>query len=232
MAELLGTSLFSSANLLHYYTLEDANDDKGSTNLTNNGTVTFSAAKYLNGADGGATNTTKWLNDPTSGTNGIDGGACSIGGWVKLQTEIASGTYTLFYIASPTGGTKSTYQLRYEYNSGTLRLAFNRSKGGVGTDGVNYTVTLGTGSYHHIALTYDAVTLRGYYNGVDIGNTAASGSGSSENTKSLSILADTDGNNKTSGIMDDCFVFDRALTAAEVRTLGTDAGGSFLFNFL
>lgn len=217
MPELAGLPLFSDGNLVSYYKLENVSDSKGSNTLTNNGTVTFAAAKFNNGADLGASNTTKYLSQ--AGTISIDGGACTFAGWIKAQTEIASGLYYICHQANNTSSTQ--YILRYEYNSGTRRLLFDRTKNGTADDLFTYNITLGTTDFYHVALTYDGSTVRGYVNGAEIGSVASSGNGSGSATQGFTLGSDTDGNNKASVIIDDFAVFSRAITPTEVLSLYT-----------
>ena len=103
MPQLLNTPLFSDANLVHYYKLENTSDSKGSNTLTNVNSVAFNAAKFGNGADFGASNTTKELYSTVAPE--IDGGAGTLIFWVKLQTEIASGAYCLGHVGNDTSKT-------------------------------------------------------------------------------------------------------------------------------
>lgn len=212
--ELADTILFSDPNLTHYYRLEDVNDSIGSENLTNTGTTPFFAARFNNGAYFGASNTTKYLN--TTNTLGINGGDCSIGGWVKLQTEIGAGTYS--FIHQLNGASQAGYGIQYEYNGGTRRLRMGRFQGGADT-AIYINNTLGVVGWHHLAVTYDGTTAIAYLDGVEIGSNTTSGNGPGAVTAGFTIGADNDGNSKSSAIMDDVFVFNRALTADEIDLL-------------
>lgn len=174
--ELNSTYLISDGSLRAYYRLENANDTTANSfNLTNNGSIPFNAAKFNNGGDLGTSNTTDYFN--INNDLGITGGLISVSMWLKLTTEITSGTYTFFQQGDL--GTNVRYVIQYEYNSGSPRLVFNRSKTGTADEQFTYTVTLGTSSYHHLVFTYDGSTVRGYYDGAIIGSVSASGSGSS-----------------------------------------------------
>lgn len=218
--EIASTRFAGDANLEAYYKLEDVNDSKNTYNLTNNGTVTFSAAKFGNGADLGASNSSKYLS--IASNLGITNKTFSMLTWVKLNTEIASGRYGFLYLGQTT--TDNSYEIRYEYNSGTRRLWFTMSRPGTGYSDsqIFYNITLGTSVYHQIALTGDGTSIRAYVDGtyVGIANVNANGTnianyfvlGASDNT--LESIAEY-----ASAIFDDTAVFSRTLTSDEIYSL-------------
>ena len=225
MAQLADTSLFNDANLVAYWKLEDVNDSKNGYNLTNNGTTPFNAAKFVNGADFGTSNTTKWLG--ISNALGIDGGNISVSLWWK-PGDLTSGTQQwLFSQANTTS--KTAYEIRMsgtDPNSGTLTI--ERRKPGVANETGNYRLPFVVGDWHHICLTYDGTTMKGYINGVERISFAASGNGSATETTQAVIGSANVGsaNQLAQGIIDDVGVFSRALTATEVSTLYTDAAAA------
>jgi hypothetical protein len=188
--------------------------------LTNVNTVAEATGKYGGGADGGATNSTKylWINNNL----GIDGGACSISLWVKMNTEIGSGTQT--FVSQQNTNTDTSFMITYDYNGGTRRIAFRRYRQGVAADENYYTITLGTSAFQHLVLTYDATNLRGYVNGtLQAGPTAFSGNGTGVTSEHLAILTNKGGagtpSEYVSAIVDDVAIFNRVLTASEVTSL-------------
>jgi hypothetical protein len=213
------TKFINDANLVASYKLEDVNDSKNSYHLTNNGTTPFNSALFNNGADGGTTNTGKYLK--IANNLGITGGNITVSTWIKLNTEVGSGSYGIFNQESVTN--KVGYFIDYEYNSGTRRLNFGRLKKGVSYTSAFYTVTLGTSNWYNLILTFDGSTLVGYLNGVNVGSVSTSGNGTSGTTFDLfGIMAGQADNNwgsYLSGIMDDTNVFSRALSAGEVAEL-------------
>lgn len=223
MAELNSLSLLSDANLQAYYRLEDINDSKDSHTLTNNNTVAFNAAKYNNGADFGASNTNKSLYRATNFT--IDGGANTFSCWVKLTTEIGSGKYSIFDHRS-SATTNIITSIDYEYNAGTRRLTFHRVKLSVVDNAINYTITLGTTAYYHLAITYNATDIIAYVNAVNVGTIGSTGNGTGAQSAQFSLGSTIDPVQFLSGIIDDTAIFDRALTAAEILTVFIDQGGS------
>lgn len=222
MAQLSDTSLLTDPNLKAYYKLENVNDTTANAfNLTNNGTVTFSTAKFSNGADLGATNTTKSLS--TTNSLGIDGGSISVSIWVKMNAEIGSGLQD--FVVQGNTVSSVLYLIRYDYNSGTRQVTFRRVTFGVGGVSVNYTIALGTSNFNHLVLTYNSSnsTLTGYVNKVSVGTTTGSGNGSGAAT-GFSIGDDhANGDLRYSSILiDDCAVFNRELTSKEVTLLYDD----------
>ena len=225
--QLADTTLFADANLQAYYTLEDVNDDIGANNLTNNNTVTFTTAKFANGANGGATNTNKFLN--VANVLGYANAAYSISLWVKLLTEISTGSYDLCELQEAT--TDTSLLISYEYNSGTRRLNCGKLRAGVAFDGIAYETALGTSIFHHIVLTYDGSTLILYIDNVNVGTVASTGNGTSALTSGLEILSGRAGasGNLTSGIIDDWAGFDRVLTVGDINLLyNGPATGTFM----
>ncbi len=228
MAEIKTISLFRDANLQGYWRCEDVNDSSShALTLTNEGSVTFTSAKFFNGANMGTPNTTNYLDELTNNLN-VDGTAITISLWIKLLAEIGAGT---FGFANQQSLASHTFNIMYyEYNGGTPRLAFQRYKNGVGGDISYGTATLGTSKFNHIVYVYDNTNVRGYLNGVNVAtNVAASGSGSSGGGNGFQIGRDPFGN-LVPAIIDDVAVFNRVLTDAEILNI-YNAGGGF-FNFM
>ncbi len=216
MAELASLSLVSDANLVSYYKLEDTSDSKGSNTLTNNGSATFTSARYNNGANYGSANSTKWLS--RADQLGIAGNSdLSVSMWVKLTDEITSGTYTIFEHLSTT--TANRYiACNYNYNSGTPQLDVNASAGTHAT----YTITLGTSVFHHIVVTRNVAgnVLTLYVDGASVA-TGTVGTDTDGNNN-FSIGASRAGLRFLSGVQDDVAVFNRVLTPTEVSTIYAD----------
>lgn len=223
MSQLSQTPLAASANLKAYYKLENVNDSSGGGfTLTNNNSVTFTAAKFANGANQGTGNTNKSLS--IANNLGIAGnGSISIVFWIKLIDEIASGTWTLIRHASTT--TADRYMdLNYFFNSGAIRMAIDAA----GSTPVYYTAALGTTLFHHIAMVRDVPNTSAflYVDGVlrateTIGSTT---SGFDE----VYIGAAHAGVSVPSALFDDCAFFNRVLTAGEIQSLYNSGGGFFL----
>lgn len=189
--------------------------------LTNNGTTAYAAAKINNGADFGATNSTKYLN--RTGSYVVSDGSCSFSFWVKQQTEIASGTQNLIILVS-----QSTFlSVGYEYNAGSRRIRLTRSRNNLAYVYADYTVTLGTANYYHVVGTYDGTYINLYVNGALITSTAASGNGTTNWTPGggfFVVGAMCDANDgsisqHSSSFIDEVGVWSKALSLSEVTTL-------------
>jgi len=227
--ELYSTSLFNDDNLVAYYRLEDTNDSKNSYNLTNNNSVAFNPAKFNNGADFGTSNTNKYLS--ISNNLGITGGNITLSFWLKLNTEIGSGTYDLIDQESLANNTGN--YVTYEYNGGTRRLTFNRVRQYVVVNSAAYNITLGTSSWYYVVYTYDGSNIRGYVNGSLVaGPVASSGYGTAGGMNRFTVGWGGVGG-YTSGIIDDVAVFSRALSPTEISNFyNLGPPGVFFHNFL
>lgn len=218
MAEIMTVSLKNDANLRAYYRLANVNDSSpNGFNLSASGSPTYVAGRFGNAvrlATG---------SDFVSIANdlGITGGACSISFWMKMESEISAGNS---YIQQTDGGLNVGHSILYEYNAGTRRLYFRRSRWNVVHEGPTYNVSLGT-VWHHIVYTYDGTNVRGYLDGALVaGPTAASGNGSAAGSDLFTLVGNT-GSNPT--LFDDVAVFNRALTATEVLNIFSNKQGFF-----
>jgi len=212
-------------NLVSYWKLDEtsgnASDSVGSNTLTNTNTVGYASALINNGADFGTANTDKSLS--TTSTLGINGGAVAISIWVKMRTEIGSGIQTFVENATSTG-TFTRYSIDYDYNGGTRRLRFTRTKSGVAAQTVDYNVTLGTADWYHLVLTYDTTNIKGFVNGASVGTTAASGNGSSG--AGGTYLGKDNLGSYSSIYLDEVGIWNRALSADEVAMLYDNGNGN------
>lgn len=233
--EIQHTALISDANLEGYYRFNSGaltTDSSGDgETLTDVGSVASGVGRFGGGADLGASNTTDWFY--VNSAYGIDGGAVTCYMWVKLQTEITSGTYKLAVFCS-NNTSKTYYKIEYDYNGGTRRLRFSRVKAGVASQETTYNITLGTTNWNQIVFTYDATNMRGYVNGSLVaGPTAASGSGSSA-VSNISFFGNGStgvSDDPSSAIFDDVAIFSRALSATEISNLYSGSSASFFNMF-
>lgn len=237
--ELNSTPLISDANLVDYYRAENVNDSKDGYTLTNNNSVAFNAAKFNNGFDLGASNSTKYLNNNTAIFSPLANYTISL--WVKLQTEIGSGIYEFLHFENNTN--KHVIYIKYEYNGGTRRLNFGQDKWlVVGYTALN-TITLGTSVWTHLVFTMSTRVMQIYVNGAAAGTTATftvvdyTTGDTATNNQLLVGAGSTPGTgtiiNYSSAILDDVVIFNRALTATEISDLynGNWPSGGGFFNF-
>ena len=212
--EFSSTPLFGQE--AHYWKLEDVNATTGGVNLTNNNTVAFNAAKFNNGADTGAANANKSLT--AASDLGIAGGAVSISLWVNITSAPSNSQQDLF--SQTDAGTNTRYTIRYSDTAGTKTIHFLRTKVGVGDEEETVAQDLGTGTFHHLVLTYNTTVIEGYYDGASTGTTTASGDGSAGGVDGVTIgTAAGAGGSFFSGLIDDVVLFTRALTDDEVASL-------------
>ena len=220
-SELYSTSLFNDQSLMHYYRLSDTTDSIGGLNLTNNGSASFDPALFGNGWDGGADNTSEWLDAPAS----YDG-PLTISLWVKLSREIYPSVLMYNFAALGNAGTHVSQGIQYYYNGGSPELLFTRQRQDVANDDVAYQIALGTSNWYHLVYTYDGTTVAGYVNGNLVGATSSFGSGSGGPFAALDIGGVGSGNlwrtstqMLTSGQIDDVAFFSRTLSAIEIAAL-------------
>ena len=212
--EFSSTPLFSDPDLVAYYKLEDATDEIGTNDLTNNGSTPFNAALFNNGADGEAKGSGNYLDTGTNFTAAYDT-PTSWFGWVKVitegQAELGLDTYT--FRANPGRG----WHMRYENNGGNPRIHFRLDTSGSDAQSENHSITLGTTDWHLLGFTSDGTTLINYVDGVAV-SAGITLSGTMNVTQPTAI---GDGVMTSAGgaFHDDYFVFKRVLTPTEVASI-------------
>ena len=215
MVEFGSTILFNDANLVAYYKLEDVNDNKGSRNLTNNGSVTFAAAKFNNGMVGDGSNT-KYLNRLTDNYGLAGNGDCSFSMQVKIVAAPSSGNQWAFVFHRSTTTAARFITLYYKNNGGTLQLKVDNSDG---VSFATYNVDLGTSAFHNIVLVRNGTSgLNLYLDGVNTSTTIAQGTADGGSQNDFWVGADG-GNVGANAIIDDLAVFSRALTQTDVNMI-------------
>lgn len=230
--ELASTPLFGDANLIAYYKLENTSDSKGSNTLTNNNTVTFTAAQFNNGANFGTANTNKNLT--VASTLGLTSNQNrTIGFWVKMLTELSGADSFGAMCAITHADIDIQFRMGYRRISSVNSVWYDRGKNGIATTPVSSNTNLGTAAFHHMAMTWDGTNLTGYLDGSSIGSvTPGTGSGNNGNVDQFAIGSDFSSTsvNFQSCLIDDLAVFNRVLTATEISNLynGTFAQGNFL----
>jgi len=200
--------------LLAYWKLDNNNwldsSNNGNT-LTNNGNVTVGTGKI----NGDAV-----FNESNSLTNSslaIPNSAFSISTWVKSSTyidgSVIAGQWS--YLDNP------PFQVAINCNFGYINALWS-------TDGTSLTDRWVTDIplpyddiWHHVVLTFDGTTERIYWDGVDSGSFVPNGL--SYQTSGFGI---GNGNNGYfDGEIDECGVWDRALTQSEIKQLYNSGSG-------
>lgn len=216
MAQVEATALFSDGNLEEYWKLESVSANKNGNNLTNTGSVAFSAARWALGADFG---TTWGVNGKALRNTGLSvnlAGAWSVSFWIKERvTIIGTGIAAHVIDWTSTTSTNTRVIIKYQDNAGTPRIVVEAA--GTAT---NYNHTIGTSAFEHIVVTStgNSGTVTIYVNGTSVA-TGSQGTGTNA-ANSFSIGAAYDGtSNGVAAIIDDVAVFDRVLNSGEVSTL-------------
>jgi hypothetical protein len=213
--QLADTSLFSDANLVAYWKLEDTADSKGSYTLTNNNTTPFVAGKFNNGADlelGSSHSLTHTSSAIISGT-----GNFSISCWVKFESlKGATGD-----VAVSIGNIASNQQFSMGAVGGFFNGNWNGGAGGITAGKV--APTLGVW-YHLVAVVNGASqTWQMYVNGSLYGTPVAAPaynmSSGGSNGNIIGNYTVYDANWGFDGMIDDVAIFSRALSAGEISQL-------------
>lgn len=228
MAELFTTALNSDANLKAYWRLEGNSLDETANNHDGTDTtITYGTAygKYGQGATLNGTSS-----KIVTATNiGISGNATfSMGGWVKL------GSTSGFRSAISWGNAGVALQaagLGCNLNSaGDLGVAFAG-----GNSAFTAGSLIGTTDRVHIAVTKAAGAINTqttlYINGASValaGGASTSTPNITDAVVNLGIFG-TGGSNFWSGDLDDMFIFNRVLTAAEILSLYLGKGGPLFY---
>jgi len=206
--ELYTSSFFNDPNLIAYWRMENTNDSKGSFNLTNNGSVTFTSGKFYNAANfnDGGTNSSKYLSRASN----------------DVRTGTGNFTHNLWFKTSKTGvdqrlltyGAAATNQAVYLYIKDTDNKLVSTLHGRSGERSAN---AVTDGSWHMATQVYDGTYLKLYLDGdleaqggasPDIGNTGFT-IGRDWSVTSLFFT----------GLIDDVSIFTRDLSSAEIKKL-------------
>lgn len=219
-------------NLVAYYKLDEssgnASDSSGNGyTLTNNNTVSFTTGKISNGADFGASNSSKYFNHASLHGFTSPTQAMSLSVWVKITTAPSSGETQFIvsqFIGETTGG---DWKIGYYNESGTLKIRITNDGGG----SLAYSTTLTTGTWYHIVGTFSGSNAAGstkiYLNGAEVA------SGNLYGTTNYSAFADsfTIGANRNGssvffkGLIDEVGQWSRELSSAEITSLYNGGSG-------
>lgn len=213
-------------NLAGYWKLDEstgsaADSTANANTLTNNGSITYVAWKINNGASSSATG---WLYSTSN--LWITSWSISISLWVKLNSEIWAGQY--FFVSQwNNADNKVFYRIYYEYNWWTRRVVFGRDKNSVGEQKVITNITLWTTNWHHLVMTYDWTNIVWYIDTTASSPTAASGNGSGTARNEFVIWAyyNWAWSAPANAIMDEYWVWSRALSSTEVTSLNNGGNG-------
>jgi hypothetical protein len=193
----------------------NANDIQDGNNGTLQGGATFAPGK-VGEAFSFASNTDKVL--VPHNTNQNTGAQITLDAWVLIPNSFSDSVVTVPEIISKhTPNVNDGY--RFELSNSPPRNAFNglfieiTTTNGFFDLEVDNVITPGT--WQHLAATYDGTTIRLFVNGVEVGNTPASGS-IVPVTGDLTIGAN---NQSSSRVIDEVELFNRALSATEIGSI-------------
>lgn len=210
----LPAKFLTDAALKAYWKFEADNflgesSGKGYTLTNNNSVAQNNAGKYGGCADGGATNTNKYL---VSSAMAKIGNTRSYAFWIKLNTETSGTTYQ--FLRGWDGTNLLDFMVFYEYNSGTRRMRFTVDRYNVSASTIYSNIALGTSDWHLIVIDYNGSTMGlTVDNGTRVtGSASGKGSGSQSNDK-LMLLGD--GSFFAPALIDEVLEFNKVLSAAE-----------------
>lgn len=204
-------------SLVSYYRLDDLTDDFDSNNLTNYGSTTFVAGKYGNCAT--FNGTTQYLQKSsvlsTATTN------ISMFGWVYIPDTSRKGAF--FH-----NGTGTSPQTGYSLGVGNAQydIVGNNLVGAAnGVAWLDFATPIGTG-WHHIGITRDATTWRGYIDKVQCVNTFTNNPNIPTSTFSIGATLEN-GWQYFSDKIDDVVFYNKCLSAGEIVELYNNTRGAF-----
>ncbi|HEX3108095.1 MAG TPA: LamG-like jellyroll fold domain-containing protein, partial [Thermoanaerobaculia bacterium] len=194
------------------------------------GDTTDSAGVTLGAISGGVTYGTGEVGQAFT----FDGTSGSMNVPMSSSLQLTNGTIEFWMKGDPTNtlaccqGLVSTQMYAVEITGGTVSFALS-TDGGVTTPYPAATASITTGTWHHVAATYDGSTISLYIDGALAA--ATSHSGSISNNGGFLSVGSEDGragacNGCTGtagryfkGLLDEVTIYNRALSAAEIQTI-------------
>jgi hypothetical protein len=214
--ELYSTPLYSDANLVAYYRLENTADSKGSYTLTNNNSVTFVAGEFNNAA--AFTGNTQSLANTSVPLTTSNAGVYSFTLWIKVTTAPSNSQQDIVSIQS--SGAK-LQEWRYIDSSGTKTFGVSDYNGSIGTTNT-FSQTFTVGTWYLVTVNKNGTAIQVFVNGISIGTstlTLSDGNGVSNLGVTLGHSPNTGTTVSFPGVIDDCAFFNRILTATEISNL-------------
>lgn len=222
---------FGSLTYKAFYQLNgDYADAINGYDLTASGSPSFTTGKYGQGLQ---TYTSPQSYAEIIGTDmGITGNSgLSMGGWFKITSQPSGTFYTLISRGNSDDGAGNDrrvyYWIAYRDVGGTKKLYFSRTRRAVEDVAFEYTYTLQTDVWYHLALTYNYDTggsLRGYLNAAEVGNASSTGNGNgpAQTHFAIGILDNYDSYLYPSNIVaDDVFISEQVFSPGDLsNTMG------------
>jgi hypothetical protein len=200
------------ANLISWWPGDgNANDIQNGNNGTLQGGATFAPGKIEQAFSFSSTSDDVLV--PHS-DNQNTGAQISVDAWVLVPNSF-SGTTTLHIVNKQTPNVNDGYRLEI-VNAGQPNALNFEIITGDGLFFIQVQDVITPGVWQHLAGTYDGLTLRIYVNGVEVGNSPASGS-ILPVTGDLMIGLET--GQSTPWLLDEVDLFDRALSQSEIQEI-------------
>lgn len=221
-----------TTDLVHYWKLDessgDAADTVGSFTFPNVNTVTYSAGKINNGANLAMASSQCFL---TSSTTALNGGtaltAYTLSIWIyrtSLPPTSGTGQAGRFF---QNGGNAGEFLIGYKNVSGTYSFYVEHYDNGSNKIAIDYTVTLSTSTWYHVALTWNGTTLTLYLNGASVGTPQSTSSINTAGGYGCAMGQNTAGTANTywDGSLDEVGFWKRGLSSTEVGQLYNGGNG-------
>lgn len=217
-----------NTNFVSAWNLADTTDDKGTETLTNHNSVAFSAGKNGNAADGGATNTNKYL-DTGNNPLGTASTTFSISAWVNVTTAPSSSLQYCFYSLDQAGasGIGRNYHMFYGVEGGTKKITVFIDQVGISSSTFAFAVDLSTGTWHHVVMDVSSGAATLWLDGTSEGTATDPGAGNNASNNNFAIVGQADNERFFQGLVDACYFWSKALSSTEVGDLYNGGTGSF-----
>lgn len=193
----------------------DENTGTTAADASGNGhTLTFSSGTWAAGHTGAAIQSSVGSTDgatcPLSGPTA----ACTVMAWIKRTSSSTGATQPAVLLTGSGGGTEiAIFIQRSDYGTGNALQANLRTGGSL--QEIDNGSMPASGTWEHVALTYDGATLTLYRNSVSAASGAASGS--IDGSSSLAVAGQM-GYGAADVIVDDIRIYDTALTLSQITT--------------
>jgi hypothetical protein len=158
----------------------------------------------------------------------IAGSGLSISAWVRNGSQVTKHDQRFISKATNVSENAHYWLLGTAVTNAGPRLRFRLKTGSTTTTLIAYAGTLPIDGWYHAAATYDGAVMRLYFNGQEVGSTPKTGAVAQNPSVPVNIGRNPNGPQVTHlhGSLDDLRIFDRGLTAAEVRQVMTGEQGS------
>jgi hypothetical protein len=223
----------SSANLIGYWTLDGTSGDTTAADSSTNG-FTGTLINMNTGTAWGAgqagnsltfDGTDDYVRIPYNATLDYQGQTITIAAWINASST----TGNRRILAMPSDEVGGTEKYSLAISNGVIEVYFRCGS-------ADHTVSApypGTGSWHHIAATYNGSIIRLYLDGVEVNSDPDTGNIAAATPATDNLIIGNYGphwNQYFSGKIDDVRVYTRTLSPAEILSLAGGGGGGGCVN--